>query len=1290
MINGGMSMKWKRIAATVTAAACSASMLMSMPLSLAQAATCVSNDFEVEYEGWYSTSTDASLEAVDGIGFGGSRGMLISGRTAPQDGAASAKGFFLHGGLKYDYSVRVYSETAETFRLTLLTKDIDSGEEVFKELAVKNVRPGQWTTLSATDRSAENSGEFRLTITTDSTNDFRFDDVKITTSEQVPVVSAAEQGLKDEFAPYFRIGNILNGQTINDSAIKNILLKDCNAIECENETKPDQTLKSVSGTDVTVGFGQGAAAICDWASKNGIAFRGHTLVWHSQTPENFFKQNGNWVDKSTMSKRMENYIKGMFNLYKTQYPNLNLYAYDVCNECISDDAGACNNGDGSRGRGYGQGNSPWVQIYGNNSFIEEAFTYARQYAPTTCKLYYNDYNEHASYKRDCIYRTCKSLYEKKLLDGVGMQSHVTANANDWAGGTQAYLNAMDKYLSIGCDVQITELDVSVKGSSENDQVTKYKTIFQHAMEWNKKNPRPKNRVTLIQIWGPNDGHSWLESGSNGLLYTSSNQPKAAYNALTQMIPKSEWGDGTKYTDDGSEYVPPAPPTVNDEGYWFHYDFEDGTQSWSARGGETVATGSDTAYGSKCLTVSGRENAWQGPQIELDTYAMEPGKNYSLAANVKYDSGPETSTFKFTLSYGSGDSTEYVNIATVDVNKGQWTQLANTSFKIPSDATSNVHIYLETTGDDIQDFSVDEVVGAPDGTAISGPKSVPPILGDVNCDGIISAADLSALKAALRNDGKFASSNAKKNADVDKSKKVSATDAELLRDFLLSKIKEFPQGEIETVEVDFTAMAQKFSGIKLATSTKKDNENNPCTTQRFGADPGWMVYGDRLYLYTTNDEFEYSGNQIKENSYNSGTINCISSADLVNWTDHGAIPAAGRNNRTTNGAAKWASNAWAPDALHKKINGKEKFFLYFANNGSGVGVLTSDSPTGPFTDPLGTELVSKSNTPNMNDVVWMFDPGVYYDEATDEAYLFMGGGVDGRDASNPKTGRCMKLNDDMISVDKNTVKTLENPYLFEDSSIIKIGDTWYYSYCSNFNVPGGTNINGVSFNSGEILYMTSKNPLGPWTSSQLAGRVLKATGNGGMNLDNGGNNHHSIIFFKDQYYVAYHARTTEMRMGVNGGRGQNYRSTHIDKATYNPANGQITCNGSMAGVSQLEYLNPYQTVQAETMANQGGIQIKGVGDTVVTDIQAGDWIKLKGVDFKDGCRTFAARASSKNGAVIKVCKGGPDGEAFAYIEVPAGGSMTDLAPVACNSIDGVNDISFVFSGELEFDSWSFTE
>ena len=82
------------------------------------------------------------------------------------------------------------------------------------------------------------------------------------------------------------------------------------------------------------------------------------------------------------------------------------------------------------------------------------------------------------------------------------------------------------------------------------------------------------------------------------------------------------------------------------------------------------------------------------------------------------------------------------------------------------------------------------------------------------------------------------------------------------------------------------------------------------------------------------------------------INVMSSADLVNWSDHGSINVAG-----SNGIAKWASNSWAPTAAHKTINGKEKFFVYFANNASGIGVLTGDSPTGPWSDPLGRALIN---------------------------------------------------------------------------------------------------------------------------------------------------------------------------------------------------------------------------------------------------------------------------------------------------------------------------------------------
>ena len=105
-------------------------------------------------------------------------------------------------------------------------------------------------------------------------------------------------------------------------------------MECENETKPDATLVQNGSSDTNIKVSlSSCAAICDFCVKNNIAFRGHTLVWHSQTPEWFFKSNlqqsGSWVDKSTMNKRMESYIQHMFEAFATQYPDLDLYAYDV-------------------------------------------------------------------------------------------------------------------------------------------------------------------------------------------------------------------------------------------------------------------------------------------------------------------------------------------------------------------------------------------------------------------------------------------------------------------------------------------------------------------------------------------------------------------------------------------------------------------------------------------------------------------------------------------------------------------------------------------------------------------------------------------------------------------------------------------------------------------------------------------------------------------------------------------------------------------------------------------------
>ena len=231
------------------------------------------------------------------------------------------------------------------------------------------------------------------------------------------------------------------------------------------------------------------------------------------------------------------------------------------------------------------------------------------------------------------------------------------------------------------------------------------------------------------------------------------------------------------------------------------------------------------------------------------------------------------------------------------------------------------------------------------------------------------------------------------------------------------------------------------------SLKKIGNANPVMTQRFGADPYAMVYEDRVYLYMTGDDFIYDETgEIKENNYsNIYTINVISSSDLVNWTDHGSVYAASEK-----GAASWGTNSWAPAAACREIDGKMKFFLYFANGGNGIAVLSSDSPTGPFTDPIQKPLVSRE-TPGCASVTWLFDPAVLVDG--EEAYLYFGGGVPSPEqAANPGTARVAKLGKDMISLDGEP-KTIENvSYLFEDSGINKINGKYIYSYCSNFSVP----------------------------------------------------------------------------------------------------------------------------------------------------------------------------------------------------------------------------------------------
>ena len=462
--------------------------------------------------------------------------------------------------------------------------------------------------------------------------------------------------------------------------------------------------------------------------------------------------------------------------------------------------------------------------------------------------------------------------------------------------------------------------------------------------------------------------------------------------------------------------------------------------------------------------------------------------------------------------------------------------------------------------------------------------------------------------------------------------------------------------------------------------KWPKDHNPVMVQHFGADPWAMVYQDRVYLYMTGDEPLFLANgQIRTNDYsNIRSLRVISSDDLVNWTDHGAVAAAGRN-----GAAKWASNSWAPCAAWKEIDGKDRFFLYFANSGGGIGVLTSDSPVGPFTDPLGKPLISR-RTPNCEDVTWLFDPAVLLDE-DGTGYLYFGGGIPTGREADPGTARAVRLGADMISLDGDPV-AIDAPWLFEDSGINRIGDTYVYSYCTNFQVPAAGSREG--FGGGEIVYMTSDSPLGPYT---YGGRVLK---NPGAYFGVGGNNHHCIFQFHDRWYITYHAATVDRDKKWNAG----YRSTFVDRLLTDASGLPTLTRGTMEGVDQLKSFDPYAYADASTAVSMAGAEtflqegndlFGGTGKMAVRSTAEKGWTALSDVDFgSDGAAVLEIVCRSREEAVISVAAEKPLSKALGSVTIPAGEEWQTVKLVLEEPIVGKICLFFRFeSAGIEMSGWT---
>ncbi|KYG35254.1 endo-1,4-beta-xylanase [Alkalihalobacillus trypoxylicola] len=325
--------------------------------------------------------------------------------------------------------------------------------------------------------------------------------------------------LSKAYEDLFLIGAAVNHYTI-DSELS-LLEKHFNSLTAENEMKfehiqPKENQFQFEYVDKLVSYSE----------RYGHQLRGHTLVWHNQTSDWIFKApEGKEMNRDLLLERMKSHIMTLLKRYKGKF-----YSWDVVNEAISDQ------------KGEFLRSSPWLDIIGED-FIDYAFRYAHEADPEAA-LFYNDYNECDPEKRDKIYTLVKDMLEKDVpIHGIGLQAHW--NIHD--PSMDHIRAAIEKYASLGLQLQITEMDVSMfqfedkrmdllKPTNEmlEKQAERYEQFFKLFKEYHQ-------HITSVTFWGVSDKYTWLHDfpvrGRRNwpFLFDENNQTKEAYWRVIDQV-----------------------------------------------------------------------------------------------------------------------------------------------------------------------------------------------------------------------------------------------------------------------------------------------------------------------------------------------------------------------------------------------------------------------------------------------------------------------------------------------------------------------------------------------------------------------------------------------------------------------------------------------------------------------------------------------------------------------------------------------------------------------------------
>jgi|ERR1035438_4170073 endo-1,4-beta-xylanase len=314
------------------------------------------------------------------------------------------------------------------------------------------------------------------------------------------------------------IGTAVRPAQLSELAYSSTLAREFNMVEPEDALKWEVVHPDPERYD----FSQ-ADRVVDFANRNDMKVRGHTLVWHRQNPK--WLTDGKFT-ADELAAILEKHIKTVVGHYRGR-----IFAWDVVNEAFDEiHPGAL--------RSTIWRDQPGIGLAKNGSaYIERCFRWAREADPQALLFYNEAEAEVVNAKSDAIYAMIRDFRQRGVpIDGIGFQMHI---ANLRADVPSISAN-IERFTALGIQVHITEMDVALpvdaEGSASPDDLQRQADIYRRIASACLEHPG----CTAIQTWGFTDKYSWIGSHSKktqgaALPFDHNYQKKPAHEALLEVM-----------------------------------------------------------------------------------------------------------------------------------------------------------------------------------------------------------------------------------------------------------------------------------------------------------------------------------------------------------------------------------------------------------------------------------------------------------------------------------------------------------------------------------------------------------------------------------------------------------------------------------------------------------------------------------------------------------------------------------------------------------------------------------